>query len=400
MTEPKRRPRRANDSGSLIPRPGGAWLAHVSLPGGGRRSRLIRPEAGESKAQTRRRAESEVTNLLAEVRAGRTRAGATTLADYAAAWLDTERAALARGRSKRRPTTLASHDLVLRRYVLPHLGAKPLGRIGRDDVERMLDRLADQGLRAGTLRHARVTLSVVLGAAHRAGLVALPLATERVEVPRAHVERRPHVVLDAAQVAALLTELSGERWEGPVALMATLGLRRGEALGLGWSEVDLDAGRVTIRRSLVMVSGAPTLGEPKTRSGVRTLALGTAVVAVLRRWHVTQAAERLVLGAAWGAGWVEADLAFTDPIGRPLEHRPAAGQAAPGRCRGRAAACPPPRPAPHHGEPRPRHGATVHEVAEALGHTDGQMVATVYGHALPGGRDRAVAGVAAAIGEW
>jgi integrase len=46
------------------------------------------------------------------------------------------------------------------------------------------------------------------------------------------------------------------------------------------------------------------------------------------------------------------------------------------------------------------HGATVHEVADMLEHVNALMVATVYGHALPGGRDRAEAGVAAALGWW
>ncbi len=84
-------------------------------------------------------------------------------------------------------------------------------------------------------------------------------------------------------------------------LIAFRGLRRGEAVGLPWSEVDLDpeAGSVTISRQIVQLGWATEQGEPKTASGARTIALDAQTVAVLRAHRARQAAERLQAGTAW-----------------------------------------------------------------------------------------------------
>jgi integrase len=60
--------------------------------------------------------------------------------------------------------------------------------------------------------------------------------------------------------------------------------RRGEALGLRWSDLDLDAGRASIRQTVIAVKHTPMLGTPKTAKGRRTVTLDAATVAG-RREH-------------------------------------------------------------------------------------------------------------------
>jgi len=97
-------------------------------------------------------------------------------------------------------------------------------------------------------------------------------------------------------------------------------LRQGEALGLRWSDVDLDGGRLSVRKQLwwqawehgcggdcgtdagrcpLRHGGGPELVEPKTRSGRRTIALPAALVAELRAHAKAQAAEAEMLGDLW-----------------------------------------------------------------------------------------------------
>ena len=79
-------------------------------------------------------------------------------------------------------------------------------------------------------------------------------------------------------------------------LLATTGLRRGEALGLRWSDLDLDAGRASIRQTVIAIKHTAHLGTPKTAKGRRTITLDVGTVAALREHRKRQAAERLLIG--------------------------------------------------------------------------------------------------------
>jgi hypothetical protein len=95
-------------------------------------------------------------------------------------------------------------------------------------------------------------------------------------------------------------------------------VRRGEALGLAWSAVDLDAGRISIRRTLVNVTTSdtgrvPVFSDPKTVRGTRVIALDTATVTALRDLRESKLKELALLGRE-----PEADLVFTHWDGRAM----------------------------------------------------------------------------------
>jgi integrase len=96
-----------------------------------------------------------------------------------------------------------------------------------------------------------------------------------------------------------------------------LGLRRSEALGLMWSDVDLDARTLAVRRGLHRTAkGLETLPTKTVRSR-RTVPLPGAVVEVLRDHGERQAKERADLGTSWpDLGYV-----FTTPVGTPIDPR-------------------------------------------------------------------------------
>ena len=110
---------------------------------------------------------------------------------------------------------------------------------------------------------------------------------------------------------------AGDRLRPLLVLVATTGLRRGEALGLRWSDLDLDGGSVRVARNLLRTSAGLHLdSEPKTARGRRTVPLAPATVNVLRKHRVRQLEERMQAPV-----WRETGLVFVTEVGGALEPR-------------------------------------------------------------------------------
>jgi integrase len=123
--------------------------------------------------------------------------------------------------------------------------------------------------------------------------------------------------LTIVEAQRLLQAVRNTRWHPLYVLALLLGLRRGELLGLRWSDIDLDADTLTVRQSVVRAGGQLRIQAPKTRRSRRTLPLPPQVIAALRRQRAIQAAERLAAGSSWANN----GLVFTTSLGTPMEPR-------------------------------------------------------------------------------
>lgn len=157
-------------------------------------------------------------------------------------------------------------------------------------------------------------LRTALGVARRWELVDRNVAT-LVDPPRA---KRPKIrPLEPAEARRFLESVRGDRLEALYSVALALGLRQGEALGLRWQDVDLDAGILRVRQQLQRVDTKLTLVEPKTERSRRTLVLPPTIVEQLREHGKRQIAEKL-----WaGSKWVENDLVFSNRVGAPTQAR-------------------------------------------------------------------------------
>jgi integrase len=99
------------------------------------------------------------------------------------------------------------------------------------------------------------------------------------------------------ELRAFLDHVEDDRLCAAWLLLATTGMRRGEALGVHWRDVSLDRARLSVRQALVLVGNEPALQEPKTAKGRRSIPLPPETVAALRAHKTAQAQERLALGA-------------------------------------------------------------------------------------------------------
>jgi len=118
----------------------------------------------------------------------------------------------------------------------------------------------------------------------------------------------------AEQLRAFLDYTVDHRLYSAFVVLATTGMRRGEALGLRWSDVELTTGRSSIVQTVIAVNHKVKIGSPKTARGRRTVALDPGTVAVLRRHRQQQLEERLIMGA----GFTDHGLIFCRPDAGPL----------------------------------------------------------------------------------
>lgn len=104
---------------------------------------------------------------------------------------------------------------------------------------------------------------------------------------------------DATTLRAFLdaSREANDRLHGLWVLLAMTGMRRGEALGLRWADVDLDAGRIRVVQTIVQTRSVVSVGEPKTARGRRSVSLDPATAAVVREHRHRMLQERLLVGA-------------------------------------------------------------------------------------------------------
>ncbi len=227
-----------------------------------------------------------------------------TVGEFLDAWLA--------GKARLRATTARSYEAHLRLYLIPHLGHLRLTDLRTTDVERMYAKIrTERALSAATVRRVHATLLSALNSAVKRHLIAINVAGH-VELPSA--SRPPVRVWSPEQVGAFLDFADEDRLIALYHLVALRGLRRGEAVGLRWTDLDLDAGRLRVAQQVVQLGYATAVGEPKTSTGARTVSLDADTTAVLRAHRARQAAERL----AWGPAWVDSGRVFTREDGSGL----------------------------------------------------------------------------------
>ena len=216
-----------------------------------------------------------------------------------------------------RPTTYRSYVAHVECYILPALGSVQLQKLSGVQINALYAKLGrsgkrnGQGLTALSVCHVHAVLHRSLKDAVRWGELARNPA-DLADPPRVAAHGHELRTWSADQLAAFLSSQRDDRLHALWHTLAMTGLRRGEALGLRWEDVDLEAGRLAVRRALVPSGREVVVSEPKTARGRRIVALDPETVAVLKGQAARQLKEQQ------DAGWTETDLVFTNEDGQAL----------------------------------------------------------------------------------
>ena len=116
------------------------------------------------------------------------------------------------------------------------------------------------------------------------------------------------------QIQTFLESVQHDRFAALFLLELTTGIRRGQICGLKWTDIDLDAGEITVHDNRVVVKGHARDKEGgKTTNADQTISIDRATLAALRSWHAVQSHEREFFGDDYHPG----DYVFTFEDGRP-----------------------------------------------------------------------------------
>jgi integrase len=193
-----------------------------------------------------------------------------------------------------RQKTRERYEGIIRHHVIPVLGHIELTKLTPRDVQAFESKLSSQGMKPAGVEVVHNTLSGALKYALRMEVEPPDITTVRRILETAREQEHP---------------LYACLW-----LIAYTGVRRGEALGLRWQDVNLEAGTISIAQTLGRSLDGLIFQPPKTSAGRRVIDLDDKTVDVLRAHQ----GQQLLYKAQLEGAYEDQGLVFADPLGHPM----------------------------------------------------------------------------------
>lgn len=294
------------------------WYAVINVldEHGNRKQKWICTDLPSKNGKANKTAAKKIANQLQEeYDKKKTPCISITVAAYFTEWLKQTAAEV-------RPKTYSAYRGNMENHIIPYFEEKrillqDLKTVDLEDYYRgklqpdsRLD--ANGALSATTIKHHHQNISKALNDAVRRGLILANPATVA-RTPKAP-QYRPRY-LNPDEVSEALNLFVGHTAELPVVLCALYGLRRSEAIGLQWKNIDFRQKTITISVTMQQGGGHCYLAETKTESSYRTLPMIDQVYKLLSEQKERQSRNRAILGQAY----IESDFVCTWDDGRLIQ---------------------------------------------------------------------------------
>jgi integrase len=298
--------KRGQNEGSIYKRDDGRWVAVLSLGyvNGKRKRKSIYGD-------TRKEVQEQLTAALRDQQQNLPIVNEKmTVEQFMRKWLDEVVQP-----PRRRIRTYHLYNENTRLYINPMLGKIALARLTPLEVQGFVNALVARGYKPRTVQIAHGILRNALNQALRWGMVQRNVAS-LVTLPKAQRVKQKFLSPDEARI--LLNHIKGDRLEALFTVALALGLRKSEALGIRWQDIDFDQKTATVQVELVYNKKQFMLEPLKTENGRRRLALPQFAVDALLVLRDKQAQEQAYLGEHWHNDF---GLVFTTSLGTPLSTR-------------------------------------------------------------------------------
>lgn len=225
----------------------------------------------------------------------------------------------------------------LRVVILPALGYMKMSSIKATHISKILRELEAKGLKSRTVKKYLAVISSIFTLAYKLDYVK-ENPCSRCEVASNEIEYE-HQCFDIEQTAIFIKALGLEyhytqkehttfdihgkkilvpehqeafriSYQNQVFLTLAVfsGCRRGELIALTWKDIDFEEGTITIKKSASKTKEGQIIKAPKTRSGIRTIAIPDTCIEQLKRLKSEQREKAFMLGADIWKGKYGADF--------------------------------------------------------------------------------------------
>ncbi|WP_424950589.1 tyrosine-type recombinase/integrase [Deinococcus sp.] len=210
-------------------------------------------------------------------------------------------------------STAEQREIYIRAYVPTELGAMKIQAIRLQHLKALDQSLIARELSGNTRRKVFSLLKSVLVMALSEGVIAVnPAASLEIRATLAEQQRgSKKKILEPDEIRRFFDHAAGHPFYPPIYTMFSLGLRRGEALGLRWTDVDFKKRTIRIEQQVRLVGNRAELSVPKTINAKRTISFSDDLARVLEVQREQQNGWRDRCESAWR----ETGLVFTTQIG-------------------------------------------------------------------------------------
>lgn len=291
--------KRANNEGTVYKKPDGKWRAQITI--NGRRLSFTANSQRECLKWVRK------TKTEIEEQGVTFKGMETPLKVFLADWLVTVSSSRALG-------TLKHYSWIVNSRIVPNLGNKKLQDLNPDGIQRFYAKMREQGRSEHQVHCIHKILRAAMNHAVKLGHISRNPVTGTTP-PRP--KKSEMLFLDDKQVQVLLdTALEIEDRFYPLYYLAIhTGMRQGEIIGLKWVDLDWDQNTLQVKRQVLHFKGGGyTFTDPKTKSGKRTIILGSKAMQAMKEHKETVETLRTEAGEKW----TELDLIFPSAVGTPV----------------------------------------------------------------------------------
>lgn len=229
-----------------------------------------------------------------------------------------------------------AYDVAVRVHLIPGVGAHKLHKLEAEHLELLYRKMTKAGAKPGRVHQVHRTIRAAMNEAKRRGKITKNPAL-LAKTPKGEDEEVEPCSVD--EIKRLLEAAQENRNSARWAIALALGLRQGEALGLMWSDIDLDTGTLIVRRSRLRPKWRHGCGTPcghkfgghcpdrvpvrpetagtKSKAGKRGVGLPDELAVMMRAHLREQERERTAAAELWR----ESGYVFTTARGEPLNPR-------------------------------------------------------------------------------